>query len=80
MYVVGMETDINAKTAEEKGPFPVVTGVKVTDDDGMDHVVTCENLNIFQLRKLIGIENSGSFRKFVCRQQIAALIQIGEVP
>jgi hypothetical protein len=68
----------NGKKSRRGGTFPVVTGVRVTDDEGIDHFVTCKELkNIFQLPKLcklIGLENSSSFGKFVCRQQIAALI------
>ena len=82
MFMVKDEVDEKASNEEDRGPFSVSTGFKLIDEStGDEHEIALPTLvdHLRQLCKNIGLKNTGSWSKFMCRQQIAQHIDNANV-
>jgi hypothetical protein len=75
------DCDGRAANVEDRGPFSVAVAFKLIDDTGEEHEIalpdTIEHLRL--LCKNLGLRNTGSWSKFMCRRQIALQIDNADI-
>lgn len=75
------EFDSKASNEEDRGPFSVATAFKLLDDAGVENLIALPTLvdHLRHVCKSVGLRNSGSWSKFMCRRQLAQQINNANV-